>query len=311
MFARKNCLLVAADSPCAVSTGARVFDASSSSEDVRDPALHAAMIGCRASQLVPSSSDDEVVATGNRAAVAVIYKGGIPKIARATAKRARDKMRARMARRADPRARRPAKQAAPTEAHDTQDVPDAPDAQDAREATNAQEATNAPDHSRPRRHDLWRFFVTWKRIEHKGNNVRHSGASILRSADLLAEFQTFTGQMQYHWVHMYELWRLYERQQIAQRSPLRSREYARERTRDMMLSFYYLALPQQHVLVDDWIVERTARQRSRNAADLETCLARKALAKIKTDMLVVVANIDYVLREGIAPHKWQGAFEGI
>jgi hypothetical protein len=25
----------------------------------------------------------------------------------------------------------------------------------------------------------------------------------------------------------------------------------------------------------------------------------------------VVSNIDYVLREGRRPHKWQGAFEGI
>jgi hypothetical protein len=300
MLARKNCSLVAVDNVCAVSTSAPVFDASSGSEDVEDPALHAVMSGCRASNRVDSSSDDDVVATGKRAAVAVICSGGCPKLARSAGKRARDTMRARLARRAEPRPRRPARLRHTVEANETEQAADADAPVDA-----------TRDNSRPRRPDLWRFFVTWKRIEHKGKNVRMPGASILRTSELLVEFQTLTGQMQYYWVHMYELWRLYERQQLAQRSPLRSKEAARERTRDMMLSFYYLALPQQHVLVDDWIVERTARQRSRNAAELEACLARKTLAKIKADMLVVVANIDYVLREGIAPHKWQGAFEGI
>jgi hypothetical protein len=68
---------------------------------------------------------------------------------------------------------------------------------------------------------------------------------------------------------------------------------------------------EQKQLVDDWIVERTARQRERRAQELEESLARKTLAKIKKDMLAVASNVDYVLREGRRPHQWQGAFEGI
>jgi hypothetical protein len=166
---------------------------------------------------------------------------------------------------------------------------------------------------RSRRPSLWRFFVAWKRIEYKGQHVHvHEKERLsVRSAKLLREFQTLSGPMQYYWVHMFELWRLYERQQIAVRSPLASADGARQRTRDMMLAFYYLDLAQQKLLVDDWVVERTARQQGKRAAELETCLARKTLAKIKIDILTVVSNIDYVLREGLAPHQWQGAFEGI
>lgn len=290
MSMRKNCALVAADDADNTSAAVRVFDVSSGSEDLEEQALHSLMSGSRGRHCTADTSEEEIVETGNRAAVAVLSNSGCPKQARCAAKRARDTMRARMIRKAQPVPRRPTKNTSAIDTH----VVDA-----------------SHDHSRPRRPQLWRFFVTWKRIEHKGKNVRLHGASTLRSTDLLAEFQTFTGQMQYYWVHMYELWRLFERQQIATRSPLKSKDLARERTRDMMLTFYYLSLPQQHVLVDDWIAERTARQRSRHAAELETCLARKTLAKIKSDMLVVVANIDYVLRENLAPHKWQGAFEGI
>jgi hypothetical protein len=133
----------------------------------------------------------------------------------------------------------------------------------------------------------------------------------VRNAKLLLEFQTLSGHMQYYWVHMFELWRLYERQQIATCSPLTSADGARQRTRDMVLAFYYFDLAQQELLVNEWVIERTARQQGKRAAELETCLTRKTLAKIKTDMLAVVRNIDYVLREGLAPHLWQGAFEGI
>jgi ribosomal protein L9 len=66
--------------------------------------------------------------------------------------------------------------------------------------------------------------------------------------------------------------------------------------RKLMLQFYYLSLVEQRQLVDDWIVERTARQRDRRAQELEESLARKTLAKIKKDMLAVVSNVDYVLR---------------
>jgi hypothetical protein len=78
-----------------------------------------------------------------------------------------------------------------------------------------------------------------------------------------------------------------------------------------MLQFFYLSLSEQKKLVDDWIVERTVRESDRHAQELEESLARKTLTKIKADMLAVVSNIDYVLREGRHPHKWQSAFEGI
>ena len=129
--------------------------------------------------------------------------------------------------------------------------------------------------------------------------------------DAVLEFANLSGPMKYYWVHMFELWRLYERQQLARSSPATDAHNARRRRREMLLEFYYLDLAQQKMLVDDWIVERTGRQRQRAAAELETCLARKTLLKIKTDMLAMVANIDFVLRDGLLPHKWQGAFHGI
>jgi hypothetical protein len=92
---------------------------------------------------------------------------------------------------------------------------------------------------------------------------------------------------------------------------LKSKQDGRWRRRKLMLQFYYLSLVEQKQLVDVWIVERTARQRERRAQELEESLARKTLAKIKKDMLAVVSNVDYVLREGRRPHQWQGAFEGI
>jgi hypothetical protein len=117
--------------------------------------------------------------------------------------------------------------------------------------------------------------------------------------------------MKYYWVHMFELWRLYERQQLARSSPATGAHNARRRRRDMLLEFYYLDLAHQKILVDDWIVERTGRHRDRAAAELETCLAHKTLLKIRTDMFAMVSNIDFVLRDGLLSHKWQGAFHGI
>ena len=79
----------------------------------------------------------------------------------------------------------------------------------------------------------------------------------------------------------------------------------------MLNAFYFLKVPAQKQLVDDWLVERTARHRERHAEALETCLARRALTKIRTDLLVLVNNIDYVLRDNIEPERWQNIFEGI
>jgi hypothetical protein len=158
-----------------------------------------------------------------------------------------------------------------------------------------------------KRPNLWAFFRTMKQIEVKG--TMH--ARRIPRKELLDEYKALSGPQQYYWTHMYELWRLYERQQVALWPLLKSKEDGRWRKRKLKLQFYYLSLAEQKKLVDDWIVERTARERDRRAQELEESLARKTLAKIKADMLAVVSNIDYVLREGRRPHKWQGAFEGI
>ena len=180
-----------------------------------------------------------------------------------------------------------------------------------------------PRRGRPRRHEprwrierrserkrepnMWAFFVLMKQIETKGS----MHALKIPRKELLAQYKALSGPMQYYWMHMYELWSLYERQQIALWPVLKSKQDGRWRRRKLMLQFYYLSLSEQKKLVDDWIVERTARERDHRAQELEESLAHKTLAKIKADMLAVVSNIDYVLREGRRPHQWQGAFEGI
>jgi hypothetical protein len=158
-----------------------------------------------------------------------------------------------------------------------------------------------------KRPNLWAFFRAMKQIEVKG--TMH--ARRIPRKELLAEYKALSGPQKYYWTHMYELWRLYERQQVALWPLLKSKEDGRWRKRKLKMQFYYLSMSEQKQLVDDWIVERTARERDRRAQELEESLARKTLAKIKADMLAVVSNIDYVLREGRRPHKWQGAFEGI
>ena len=147
MSMRKNCALVAVDDADNTSAAVRVFDASSGSEDLEEQALHNLMSGSRGRYCTADTSEEEIVETGNRAAVAVLSNSGCPKQARCAAKRARDTMRARMIRKAQPVPRRPTTK-------NTSVIVDA-----------------SYDHSRPRRPQLWRFFVTWKRIEHKGKNV--------------------------------------------------------------------------------------------------------------------------------------------
>jgi hypothetical protein len=167
-----------------------------------------------------------------------------------------------------------------------------------------------PWRRRPRAAELFRFFVRWKRIEHK-NNTSQTQVPRPSIDALLTDFHNLTGPLQYYWTHMHELWLLYERQQLALRSPIKTAAEYRSRTRELAQSFYYLDGPAQKLLVDDWIVERNARQRERHAEQLETCLARKTLAKIKADVLALVANIDYVLRESRLPRQWPATFVGV
>ena len=155
------------------------------------------------------------------------------------------------------------------------------------------------------------FFRAWRRIEQHGEHVNLRRAPRSLGPALVAEFNSLSGPMQYYWTHMFELFRLYERQQIPLNPPAANSLAVRTRRDKFLLAFYYLDLPAQKMLVDDWIVERTARAQSNRAYELETCLARRTLAKIKADMLAVVHNIDYVLRENVPPTRWQGAFEGI
>ena len=159
--------------------------------------------------------------------------------------------------------------------------------------------------------DIFRFFLSFKRIERKGQYASEKHTPALDKPKLLAEFNGLSGPMKFHWVHMFELWHLYERQQLARSSPATDAHNARRRRRVMLLEFYYLDIHQQQMLVDDWIVERTARQRSRAATQLEACLARKTLLRIKSDILTMLANIDFVLRDGTLPRNWTGAFHGI
>lgn len=161
-----------------------------------------------------------------------------------------------------------------------------------------------PYRRRPRARDLFVFFVRWKRFE------RADGPRQTVDA-LLTEFHALNGPQQYYWTHMHELWCLYERQQLALCSPLKSAAQKKARTRVLMLGFYHLGGPAQKLLVDDWIAECTARKRERHAEQLETCLARKTLVKIKADVLALVANIDYVLRESRPPRTWPATVAGV
>lgn len=176
--------------------------------------------------------------------------------------------------------------------------------------TDSPQSPLRPRRRRPRAADLFAFFVRWKRIEHQSHEAK--GSRPRPTADtLLNEFLALSGPLQYYWTHMHELWLLYQRQQLALRSPLRSVGHKKTRTRELLLTFYYLDGPAQKLLVDDWIAECTARQREFHAEKLETCLARKTLVKIKADVLALVASIDYVLRESRPPRNWPATVAGV
>lgn len=158
---------------------------------------------------------------------------------------------------------------------------------------------------------FFKFFRAWRRIDARGDSVVVRRAPRRTGPELVAEFHALSGPMRYYWTHMFELFSLFTRQQIPQLPPPENKLAVKARRDKLLLAFYYLGEPQQRLLVDDWIAARTARAASKRAHELETCLARRALAKIKADMLAVVHNIDFVLRENVPPHRWQGAFEGI
>jgi hypothetical protein len=165
---------------------------------------------------------------------------------------------------------------------------------------------------RPKRctKELFAFFIAWKRLEHRQQRA-HANAPTFDHNKLFTEFHSFNGAQQYYWTHMHELFSLYKRQQLALLSPAKSKDGVAAREREIFAAFFLLDVSQQRLLVDDWVVERTARAQRRHAAALETCLARRTLARIRADVLLLVRNIDYVLRRGVAPRTWQGAFEGI
>jgi hypothetical protein len=296
MAARKNCFLVAPAIDCAYTSDCayakRPCDNSEESEHSDDAALQPTVLkdALQAAALQfnrrtdkrradTTTSEDDFLETGHNAAVEAVDKQTLRPIF------------------AKPRRGRPPHA-------DDRDACDHPPGE-------KRPVGRPPRGGRDRRPDIFRFFLTFKRIERKGDYVSAKHTPGVNSADLLLEFANLSGPMKYYWVHMFELWRLYERQQLARSSPATDAHNARRRRRDMLLEFYYLDLAQQKILVDDWIVERTGRHRERAAAELETCLARKTLLKIKTDMLAMVSNIDFVLRDGLLPHKWQGAFHGI
>jgi hypothetical protein len=169
---------------------------------------------------------------------------------------------------------------------------------------------------RPKHHNfggLWNkalfaFFVNWRNHEHKLQS-RVGYPPAFDGNTCFTEFGGFNDTQRYYWTHMYELARLHTRQQLALRSPASTEKNTALRNRELFAAFFHLDLAQQRLLVEDWLVERTARSKRRNTAELETCLTRKTLAKIRADVLVLVRNIDYVLRRDVAPKAWHGPFE--
>jgi hypothetical protein len=166
--------------------------------------------------------------------------------------------------------------------------------------------------------DLFRFFCKLRRLEHhiaitnNPTSSQYAQSNLLLTTDQLAtEFLSQSAASKYHYTHMYELWCLYQRQQIPLLPPINSSRDERTRRNALLSAFFTLKPPAQKQLVDDWLVERTARQRERHAEALETCLARRVLIKLKSDLLVLANNIDYVLRDNIEPQRWQSIFSGI
>jgi hypothetical protein len=189
---------------------------------------------------------------------------------------------------------------------------------------------------------VFRFFCRWRRLEYKSGVTKNQppqqpassahatpfsyqpGAEPAAPAapepaseppltfqSLRDEFASHNASKRYYYTHLYELLALYERQQIPLLAPVSNTRDVRARRRSILHSFYFLGVPAQTRLVDDWLVERTARQRKRHADVLETCLARRALAKIKTDILALVRSIDFVLNEDGPPEPWTNLFDRI
>jgi hypothetical protein len=162
--------------------------------------------------------------------------------------------------------------------------------------------------------NLFRFYCKLRRLElgaALGDNLVSAQSRVITKTQLVNEFLNQTPASRYHYTHMYELWCLYQRQQIPLLPPVTSTREERDRRRNMLTAVLSLEPAPQKQLVDDWLTERTARQRERHADALETCLARRVLVKLKSDLLILANNIDYVLRDNIEPQRWQNIFSGI
>lgn len=185
---------------------------------------------------------------------------------------------------------------------------------------------------------VFRFFCRWRRLEYKSGVPKNKRApqsaadatpfSLPPEAQpqpapapeheppltfqaLRDEFAALNASKRYYYTHLFELLTLYERQQIPLLPAVACTRDVRARRRVILSSFYFLSVPAQTRLVDDWLVERTARQRARHADVLETCLARRALAKIKTDILALVRSIDFVLNEDGPAEPWTNLFDRV
>ena len=162
--------------------------------------------------------------------------------------------------------------------------------------------------------DLFRFFCRWRRLEHSTHIQKTSSAKYnpaLLTDTLVSEFLHHTHSIKYQYTHMFELWDVYQRQQIPLLPPVKTPRDARKRRKLMFHNFFLLKASAHKQLVDDWLVERTARQRQRHAEALETCLARRVLTQVKADLLVLVSNIEYVLRDSIEPQSWPSPFDTV
>jgi len=190
---------------------------------------------------------------------------------------------------------------------------------------------DAPPHrGRPKvdlvKRSLFRFFCRFKRFEyHSIQVIRNASAAHnnpgfkppriedlpYTNEQLAVEFINQPPAARYHYTHMYELWCLYQRQQIPLLPPVNNAKEERTRRKAMLDAFLVLKAPAQKQLVDDWLIERTSRHRQRHAEALETCLARRVLIKLKSDLLVLATNIDFVLRDNVEPQRWQNIFNGM
>jgi hypothetical protein len=177
------------------------------------------------------------------------------------------------------------------------------------DANTTEANTNEPTRRKTdvERRNLFRFFCKYRRFQYRTSDNRKSTFDF----DIASEFIHQSATERHNITHMYELWCLYQRQQIPLLPPVHTKPQETKRKRTILKAFFLLKAPAHKQLVDDWLIENTARKRQRHAEALETCLARRVLTKIKSDLLVLTSNIDYVLRDDIEPQRWQEIFHSI